>query len=101
MFVRFRQTPSRLKVSLVETRRIDGKVRHDHVASLGSIAKPMTIADRVAFWSALHARLAKLSNRIDAEAHGKILGTSMRGSRWSRSTSSAPYSSRTPRPTRN
>jgi hypothetical protein len=34
----------------------------------------MTTANRVAFWSALHERLAKLSNRIDGEAHGKILG---------------------------
>jgi hypothetical protein len=75
MFVRFRQTLSSIQVSLVETRRIDGRVRHEHVAGLGSIAEPMTIADRVAFWSALYQRLAKLSNRIDAEAHGKILGS--------------------------
>jgi hypothetical protein len=75
MFVRFRQTLSSLQVSLVETRRIDGKVRHEHVAGLGSIVEPMTVADRVAFWSALYQRLAKLSNRIDAEAHAKVLGS--------------------------
>jgi hypothetical protein len=34
---------------------------------------PATDADRVAFWVRLHERLAKLSNRIDPEAQGKIL----------------------------
>jgi hypothetical protein len=38
MFVRFRQTPRRLQASLVETRRSNGKVRHEHIASLGSVA---------------------------------------------------------------
>jgi hypothetical protein len=74
MFVRFRQTPSRLQVSLVEGRRVGGKVRHEHIASLGSILVPATIADRVAFWRRLHERLAKLSNRISADEQGKILG---------------------------
>jgi hypothetical protein len=73
-FVRFRQTPSRLQVSLVEERRVGGKVRHEHIASLGSILVPATIADRVAFWRLLHERLAKLSNRIGADEQGKILG---------------------------
>jgi hypothetical protein len=39
---------------LVETRRLNGKVRHEHVASLGAIAAPLTIADRVVFWTRLH-----------------------------------------------
>jgi hypothetical protein len=74
MFVRFRQTPSRLQVSVVEGRRVGGKVRHEQIASLGSILVPATIADRVAFWNRLHQRLAKLSNRIGADEQGKILG---------------------------
>ena len=74
MFARFRQSGRRLQVSLVETRRLDAKVRHEHVASLGSIAVPPSVADRVAFWNRLHQRLARLSNRIDAETQGKILG---------------------------
>jgi hypothetical protein len=74
MFVRFRETPYRLQLSLVETRRADGKVRHEHVASLGSIETPPTVADRVAFWARLHERLARLSNRLDGEAQGKVLG---------------------------
>ena len=71
MFVRFRQTAYRLQVSLVETRRIEGKVKHEHVASLGSIPDPPSTAERLAFWQKLHERLARLSNRVDA---AKVLG---------------------------
>ena len=74
MFTRFRQTQSRLQISLIETRRVDGKVRHEHVASLGSIILSPSVADRIAFWTRLHERLAKLSNRIVPEMQGKILG---------------------------
>jgi hypothetical protein len=74
MFVRFRETASRLQVILVETRRVDGKVRYEHMASLGTIILSPSVADRVAFWARLHERLAKLANRIDAAAQGKIMG---------------------------
>jgi hypothetical protein len=74
MFTRFRQTSSRLQVSLAETRRVDGKVRHEHIASLGSVETPPTVQARIVFWRKLHERLAKLSNRVDAETQGKILG---------------------------
>jgi hypothetical protein len=74
MFIRFRQTPHRLQVSIVETRRVDGKVRHEHVASLGSIETPPTVADRVAFWQRINDRLAKLSNRVDMATQGKMRG---------------------------
>jgi hypothetical protein len=72
MFVRFRQSGDRLQVSLVETRRVDGRVRHQHVASLGSLPSRPSVADRIEFWAKLHDRLAKLSNRIGDP--GKILG---------------------------
>jgi hypothetical protein len=74
MFVRFRQTRSRLQLSLIETRRVDGKVRHEHIASLGSVIQPPTVADRGAFWSSLHERMARLSNRLDAAAQAKLMG---------------------------
>ncbi len=74
MFPRFRQTERRLQVSLVETRRVDGKVRHEHVASFGSVEWPPSVEDRIAFWQRLHKRFAKLSNRVDAVAQTKILG---------------------------
>jgi hypothetical protein len=73
MFVRVRQSAGRLQLSIVETRRADGRVRHEHLASLGSIPLPLTPAGRIAFWAKLHERLARLSNRLDAAAQGKIL----------------------------
>src|SRR5215208_4795115 len=74
MFTRFRQGDYRLQVSLVETRRVDGKVRHEHIASLGSIETPQTVEGRLAFWQRLHDRFAKLGNRVDAAMQGKLLG---------------------------
>jgi hypothetical protein len=74
MFVRFRQSLRRLQLSLVETRREGGKVRHEHVASLGAIPTPLTVAGRVEFWQRLHQRLGRLSNRLDGEMQTKILG---------------------------
>ncbi len=47
-------------------------VRQEHVAALGSIAEPMTIAGRVAFWLELRSRLDRLSNRI-GDSQIKIL----------------------------
>jgi hypothetical protein len=67
MFVRFRQTRGRLQVSLVETRREDGRVRNDHVASLGSIVTDPTVADRVLFWQRAVERLKALGNRTGPE----------------------------------
>jgi hypothetical protein len=73
MFVRFRQSQDRLHVSLVSTRRTDGKVKQEHVASFGSVEMPLTGAGRVAFWRSAHQRLAKLSNRI-GDGEEKIVG---------------------------
>jgi len=65
MFVRFRRSAYRLQVSLAETCRVEGHVRQEHVAGLGSIeCEPMTIAGRVAFWHGLRGRLDKLANRF-------------------------------------
>jgi hypothetical protein len=74
MFARFRQSCHRVHVSLVETRRVDGRVRHQHVASLGSIVAPADTAGRIAFWHQLRERLARLANRIDPDIADKILG---------------------------
>jgi hypothetical protein len=74
MFVRFRQTRYRLQVSIVETHRVEGKVRHEHIASLGSIEMPPSVANRVAFWQRVHDRFGKLSNRIDPATQGKLRG---------------------------
>jgi hypothetical protein len=74
MFVRFRKSSRRLDVSLVETRRVGGKVRQARVASLGSIALPLTVASRMDFWARIRQRIARLSNRIGGEDCNKILG---------------------------
>ena len=73
MLVHFRETPYGLAMSLVETRRENGKVRHEHVASLGSIETPPSVAARIEFWHGLHERLAQLSHRLDVETRGKIM----------------------------
>jgi hypothetical protein len=74
MFVRFRQTKRRLQVSLAETRRIDGRVQQEYVASFGSVPVPPSVQDRLAFWRRLHERLSRLSNRVPADIQGEILG---------------------------
>ena len=73
MFVHFRETPYGLAMSLVENRRENGKVRHEHVASLGSIETPLSVAARIEFWRGLHERLDQLSNRLDPETRSKVM----------------------------
>jgi hypothetical protein len=63
MFVRFRQTPRRLQLSLAETRRADGKVRHEHIAGLGAISRDPTVSEKAEFWKRLFERLERLANR--------------------------------------
>jgi hypothetical protein len=72
MFVRFRKIRNRTQVSILEARRTAGKVRNEHIASLGSIAQPMTVAGRQSFWANLWDRLASLSNRIGPDDQAKI-----------------------------
>ena len=74
MFVRFRQTARRprLQVSLIETRRVGGRVEHEHVASLGSVASNPSLVDRAKFWTEVDLRLARLTNRVDAAEHADI-----------------------------
>jgi hypothetical protein len=74
MFVRFRRTKTRLQVSLIETRRCGGKIRHEHIGSLGSIELEPSIYARIEFWNHLHERLARLSNRLGGHGQAKVLG---------------------------
>ena len=74
MFIRFRQTQTRLQVSLIRTHRVDGTVRHEHVAMLGTVDAPPSAAERLVFWQRLHERMAKLGNRIDAATQAKLYG---------------------------
>jgi hypothetical protein len=54
-------------VSLIQSRREGGKVRHEHIAGLGAITIPASAADRIAFWRCLHGRLSALSIQIADE----------------------------------
>jgi hypothetical protein len=67
MFVRFRQSGRRLQLSLVETQRFGGKVRHEHVASLGSIIVPPSVVDRIAFWARRYQVSATATGRPGAQ----------------------------------
>jgi hypothetical protein len=63
MFVRFRRSRHRLVVSLIETRRVDGRIVSEHVAALGSAALPEPIGarERVRFWRGLKARFRDIA----------------------------------------
>jgi hypothetical protein len=78
MFARFRHVEShlqiRLQVSVVESRRVAGKVCVEHITSLGSVGEPATNAERVAFWGNLHRRIDALANRIGEDDRAKIIG---------------------------
>jgi hypothetical protein len=74
MFVRFRHQGRRLQPSLMQTRRVDGKVRSEHIASLGSVDADLSLRERLAFWAKLPGRLDRLGNRVAAAEHGKIYG---------------------------
>jgi hypothetical protein len=54
MHVRARLHRRRTQISLLDTRRVDGKVRQEHIASVGSFPSEMTPADRLAFWTQVH-----------------------------------------------
>jgi len=73
MLVRFRQTAAGLQCSLVETHRIDGAVRYEQVASLGSVPASPSVSDRIGFWRRVYETLAELASRIDADTQGKII----------------------------
>src|SRR5262249_14220203 len=53
MFVHLRETPYGLAMSLVENRRENGRICHEHVANLGSIETPPSVAARIEFWRGL------------------------------------------------
>ena len=73
MFVRFRQSHTRLQASLIAAQRVAGKVQQEHIASLGAVGVPPSIQDRLRLWSDLPARLARSGNRITADDHPKIV----------------------------
>jgi hypothetical protein len=74
MFVRLRQQGRRLQASLMQTRRVSGKMRSEHIASLGSVDAELSVRQRLAFWAKLPERLARLANRVGPDDQAKIYG---------------------------
>ena len=72
MFVRFRQQGRRLQASLMQTRRVSGKMRSEHIASLGSVDAEVSVRERLAFWAKLPERLARLGNRVGPDDQAKV-----------------------------
>jgi hypothetical protein len=72
MFVRFRQQGRRLQASLTQTRRVSGKMRSEHIASLGSVDAEVSVRERLAFWAKLPERLARLGNRVGPDDQAKV-----------------------------
>ena len=64
MFVRFRQQGNRLQASLMQTRRVSGKMQSEHIASLGSVGLTPSVRERLAFWAMLPERLARLASAL-------------------------------------
>ena len=60
--------------SLMQTRRVSGKMRSEHIASLGSIDAEVSVCERLAFWAKLPERIARLANRVGSDEHAKIYG---------------------------
>jgi hypothetical protein len=60
MFVRFRRQAKRLQVSLVQNRRVAGKVHAEHIGALGSVDADVSVRGRLVFWAKLPQRLAAL-----------------------------------------
>ena len=73
-FVRFRQKGRHLQPSLMQTRRVSGKICNEHIASLGSVDADVSVRERLAFWAKLPERLARLGNRVHPNEHAKIYG---------------------------
>jgi hypothetical protein len=65
MFIRFEPRRLRLTVSLVTCRNRDGKERQERLGSLGSViwSDPISISERVRFWSSVGARYRALAVR--------------------------------------
>jgi hypothetical protein len=72
MYVRCHKRNERVIFSLMVSRREAGQTKKDYVANLGSAPIAPTVGDRIAFWQQLHARVARLGNRVGPEDQAKI-----------------------------
>jgi hypothetical protein len=82
MYVRFRRQGNRFQASLVQGRRLAGKVQAEHIGALGSVDAEVSLRSRVAFWAKIHDRLAALGNRIRPDEQRRSSAPCMAASRW-------------------
>ena len=96
MFVRFRETPYGLQVSLIQTRREGGKVRHEHIAGLAR--SPFRPRRPTASRSGGACMIVSLPSRIGSwMSRARSSAPWMSEFRCQRPTNCATYSWRTPR----
>ena len=62
----------RLQASLMQTRRVPGKMQNEHIASLGTVDADVGVRGRLRFWAELPERLARLGNRVGPDDQPKI-----------------------------
>lgn len=72
MFIRFRTQRNRLQASLVETRRVAGKVVAKHLGGLGSVDTDLSVGERRDFWDELPERLDRIGDWIGPDECEKI-----------------------------
>ena len=57
----------------MQTRRVAGKMQSEHIASLGSVDADVSVRERIAFWTKIEERLARLGNRVGPDDRDKII----------------------------
>jgi hypothetical protein len=72
MFVRFRRQGGRLQVSVVETRRVKGKVVAEHLGGLGSVDTDLSVGERLDFWNELPHRFEQIGKLIGPAERAKL-----------------------------
>src|SRR5262249_9956799 len=73
IFVHFRETPYGLAMSLVENRRENGRICHEHVSNFSSIETPTSEAAHIEVCRGVLELLAHRSSRLDAETQCKVM----------------------------
>jgi hypothetical protein len=72
VFVRFRRQEDRLQASVVETRRLGGKVVSEHLGGLGSVDADLSVRERLVFWDKLPERFDRIGNWIGPDENAKL-----------------------------
>ena len=79
MYARFYRAKRRLIGQLVDSHKIAGQVRAEHIAPLGSVLlpEPFSLSERTKFWEALKGRLwvvvDRIGDRFTDEVRAKVL----------------------------